>query len=243
MRVIGWVAEAEKEYGGLDLRLEGGTALAAYHLRHRESEDLDFFGTPGMDARDFARLVRERAAPAGIAVVHAGPATRGFAELVVRDVTGAEDRPLRVQFGVRSPYALAAAEPTEEGVPVASYRDLCAGKLHAICDRFEPRDFVDLHAILDRPASATDIPPDERRRRGRVRDLVTDLRAIDPGLTLPQLGEALARGLKPDLVTGFPLRLLKSMSDAEVRATVDLCCDEVAAMVREAWDAEARYNA
>ena len=219
-------------YGGLDLRLEGGTALAAYHLRHRESADLDFFASPGMDARDFAHAVHERAPRAGLAVTKEGAATRGFAEFLV----GAEaspEGPLRVQLGIQSPYQLASTDPTEEGVPVASYRDLCAGKLHAICDRLEPRDFIDLHAIMHRPGAAG--APDDAERRRRVRDLVTDLRLIDPGLTLPRVGEAVARGLKPDLVTGFPLRLLKPYTDEEVRATVNDCCDEIAAMVREAW--------
>jgi hypothetical protein len=71
-RVLRLVADAQREYGDLGLRLEGGTALAAYYLHNRESEDLDFFGRPGMDARDFACFVAEQAAAAGIAVVGKG---------------------------------------------------------------------------------------------------------------------------------------------------------------------------
>lgn len=229
------VADAQREYGDLALRLEEGTALAAYHLGHRESEDLDFFGAPGMDARDFARFACDRVQGTGIAIVTQGPASRGFAELLVSDAAAVSGAPLRIQFGIQSPYSLAPPDPTEEGVPVASYRDLCAGKLHAICDRFEPRDFVDLHAILHRPESGRSDAPGEPEARRRVRHLAADLQAIDPGLTLPRIGEAVARGLKPDLVTGFPLRLLRPVTDADVRVTVDLCCDEIAAMVREAW--------
>ncbi|GBD31162.1 hypothetical protein HRbin33_00110 [bacterium HR33] len=234
-RVLRLVADAQREYGDLGLRLEGGTALAAYYLHHRESEDLDLFGRPGMDARDFARFVEERAAEAEISVVRTGPATRGFSELVVQDAAG-KGRPLRIQLGIQSPYTLDPAQATEEGVPVASYRDLCAGKLHAICDRFEPRDFVDLHAILHRPQTGSAQPPSEGERRRRIRHLVADLQAIDPGLTTPRIGEAVARGLKVDLVSGFPLRLLSDVTDSEVRATVELCCDEIAAMVAEGWD-------
>ena len=54
------VAETEAVYGDVGLRLEGGTALAAYHLGHRESEDLDFFGDPHMDARDFGAALQRR---------------------------------------------------------------------------------------------------------------------------------------------------------------------------------------
>ncbi|MBI2615092.1 MAG: nucleotidyl transferase AbiEii/AbiGii toxin family protein [Gemmatimonadetes bacterium] len=240
LRVLRLVADAAQAYGELGLRLEGGTALAAYHLRHRGSEGLDLFGTPVMDARDFARFLRERAPGGGLAVARAGPANRGFAELLMTEGGGAPGPPLRVQLGVRSPFSLAPPDATEEGVPVASYRDLCAGKLHAICDRFEPRDFVDLHAILHRPDPTTGALPGEKERRGRLRDLIADLQTVDPGLPLPRVGEAVARGLKPDLITGFPLRLLQPYTNAAVRATVDCCCDEIAVMVREAWEGPSR---
>ncbi len=232
-RVLRLVADAQREYGDLGLKLEGGTALAAYYLHHRESEDLDFFGRPGMDAGDFARFVADRSAGAGISVVRRGPATRGFSELIVQDAA-AQDPPLRIQFGIQSPYTLDSAQPSKEGVPVASYRDLCAGKLHAICDRFEPRDFVDLHAILHRPEPGGSAPSEVERRR-RIRHLVADLQAIDPGFTTPRIGEAVARGLRGDLMSGFPLRLLNEVTESELRATVDLCCDEIAAMVAEGW--------
>jgi len=41
VRTLGAVARAEEAYGSIDLRLEGGTALAGYYLGHRQSEDLD----------------------------------------------------------------------------------------------------------------------------------------------------------------------------------------------------------
>jgi hypothetical protein len=103
------------------------------------------------------------------------------------------DPALRVQLGIRSPYVLATPDPTEEGVPVASYKDLCAGALHAICDRFEPRDIIDLHAILHRPGPDEDAGRDLVERRRRARDLVADPQRIDPGLTVPRIGEAVAQ--------------------------------------------------
>jgi predicted nucleotidyltransferase component of viral defense system len=77
-------------------------------------------------------------------------------------------------------------------MPVASLRDVCAGKLHAVCDRYEPRDFIDLHCILHHHAPGEAIPDDVERRR-RFRALVADLEASDPGLTGVQVGQALAR--------------------------------------------------
>lgn len=60
IRVLEVAGKAQESYGFLDLRLEGGTALSAYHLRHRQSEDLDLFGGPAMDAADFRSFLEER---------------------------------------------------------------------------------------------------------------------------------------------------------------------------------------
>ncbi len=76
--ILQTVAEAEREYGSLDLRLEGGTALSAYYLMHRQSEDLDLFGFPGMDARDFRSFLEDFLSRAGLHVVGRGAASRGF---------------------------------------------------------------------------------------------------------------------------------------------------------------------
>ena len=77
VRILEAVADAEKDYGSLDLRLEGGTALSAYYLIHRQSEDLDLFGSPGMDARDFRAFVEEHLSRRGFHVVGRGPANQG----------------------------------------------------------------------------------------------------------------------------------------------------------------------
>jgi hypothetical protein len=244
VRILQAVAEAQREYGALDLRLEGGTALSAYFLMHRQSEDLDLFGSPGMDARDFRAFVEGRLLRDGLHIVDRGPANQGFSEFLISDqpvtVPGSERQDVKVQFGRSSPFRLAPPVPTREGMPVASFRDLCAGKLHALCDRYEPRDFIDLHCILhDHPPGEAD--PDESECRRRFRALVADLQASDPGLTEVQVGQAIARGVQRPIVTGFPLRLLVPLDDAQVQRTVQLCLEECAALTREnaAWNQEA----
>jgi hypothetical protein len=44
VRILGAIARSEEAYGALDVRLEGGTALAAYYVGHRQSEKLDLLG-------------------------------------------------------------------------------------------------------------------------------------------------------------------------------------------------------
>lgn len=172
VRILKRVAEAEREYGSLDLRLEGGTALSAYYLMHRQSEDLDLFGSPGMDARDFRAFVESHLAEDGPYVVGRGPANQGFAEFLVSDqpatVPALDRQNVKVQFGRASPFRLAPSLHTREGMSVASFRDVCAGKLHAVCDRYEPRDFIDLHCILHHH-DARELVSDELERRRRFR--------------------------------------------------------------------------
>jgi hypothetical protein len=241
VRILKAVAEAEREYGSLDLRLEGGTALSAYYLMHRQSEDLDFFGSPGMDARDFRASVEDRLVQHGLHMVGRGPANQGFSEFLISDqpatVPASERQTVKVQFGRSSPFRLAPPLPTQEEMPVASYRDVCVGKLHALCDRYEPRDFIDLHCILHHHAP-DEASPDESERRRRFRALVADLEVSDPGLTEVQVGQALARGVSRLIVTEFPLRLLIPLQDAQVQRTVQLGIEECAVLTREraAWD-------
>ena len=239
--VLQTVAEAEREYGSLDLRLEGGTALSAYYLIHRQSEDLDLFGSPGMDARDFRAFLEEFLSRAGLHVVGRGVASRGFAEFFISDeistVPALHRQNVRVQLGRASPFQLSPPVPTREGLPVASYRDVCAGKLHAVCDRYEPRDFIDLHCILHR-SGPHESPPAENERRRRFRALVTDLEASDPGLTEVQVGHALGRGVNRLIVSEFPLRLLVALKEEEVQDTLRLGIEECAGLTQERadWD-------
>lgn len=221
------VGRAADEYGAPDLRLEGGTALAAYYLGHRESEDLDFFGDPGFNARHFLDAVTPVAESEGFTVERLGSASRGFARATTRDAeTGVS---VRLDFAASSPFHLAPREPTTEGVPVASYRDLCAGKLHALCDRFEPRDFVDLHVILTHGAADP---------AARFRSLLSDLLETDPGLDPALVGGGLMQGHGRPIVTAFPLRLLVPVEEADIQRTIRMCAELCAEMsARDVSDA------
>ncbi|MGH7563879.1 MAG: nucleotidyl transferase AbiEii/AbiGii toxin family protein [Gemmatimonadota bacterium] len=221
MEILRQVAAAEKDYGDLGLRLEGGTALAAYHLKHRRSEDLDFFAHREMDARDFSAFVAEQLRKQG-QNVRPLRATRGFAELLIANEEKGQE-PIRVEFGRTSPFELAPPDKSREGILVASYRDLCAGKLRAVCDRYEPKDFIDLHVILRHREDL----------RGSFLNLLADLEVSDPGLGPAQVGEALGRGLGHDIIDEFPLRMLVQISTEEIQETIQLAIAECARIARD----------
>lgn len=230
LEVMRVVADTEAAYGDVGLRLEGGTALAAYHLRHRESEDLDFFGDPHMDARDFGAALRERLTSEGLDLRSGGPATQGFARFVVHSNQDGDVGSVRLDLARSSPFRLEPLELTDEGVKIASYRDLCAGKMHAICDRFEPRDFIDLDAIVRHPDGGAN-PEIVRQRAGA---LVDDVMQIDPGLNPAFVGQALARGRHAPIVSMFPLRLLRPVHEEALQSTIEAAIQECARRV-SAW--------
>jgi hypothetical protein len=148
IRLMQVIAEAGPIYGIANLRLQGGTALAAYHLHHRESEGLDFFADAPLDARDWGKFVQGRAAAESIELIPIGLPNMGMARYMATSPE-APGQQVKIDLVQESPYKLGPLEETEEGIWIGSYRDICAGKLSAIGGRFAERDFIDLHVILN----------------------------------------------------------------------------------------------
>lgn len=217
------VAETAHTYGLHSLHFEGGTAISAYFLGHRESEDLDFFADPDFDARGFPALLPSMPGSEFVFEV-AGSPTPSHARVLARNAHSGTL--IKLDFAASSPFRLAPREPTTELVEVASYRDLCAGKLRAICDRFEVRDFIDLDAILNRPEpDATS--PGHADKRERARAMIVDLIESDPGLDPLVIGTAVARGLNQPIAARFPLRLLRPVEETSIQQSISLmleCC-------------------
>ncbi|HEX2209037.1 MAG TPA: nucleotidyl transferase AbiEii/AbiGii toxin family protein [Longimicrobium sp.] len=78
------VARADATHGAPNLRLDGGTALAACYLHHRESEDLDFFSGPGLNAPAFGDAVKAVAAAEGIHLDSCGGRSLGMVTYIAR---------------------------------------------------------------------------------------------------------------------------------------------------------------
>lgn len=225
IRLMQIVARADAAYGAPNLRLDGGTALAAYYLHHRESEDLDFFSDPGLNAPAFGAEVKEAAAAEGVRLDSFGGQSLGMVTYIAHNPADPEQG-VKLQFAVQSPFRLEPLENAAEGIYVSSYRDICAGKLHAICDRLAHRDFYDLYVILTegKPLAALE----ERAIRTRFVALLADLIEIDPGLSPASVGQAIARGTGRAIVSAIELRLLIPVSEADMQTLLGICIAECA---------------
>ncbi|MFN2463042.1 MAG: nucleotidyl transferase AbiEii/AbiGii toxin family protein [Candidatus Dormibacteria bacterium] len=124
--------------------LYGGTGLTEYYSGHRLSQDIGLFTLIPELVRPFARALE-----AQVPVLVPGTAvqttvTSGMFSSFAVTRSGGEN--IKLEVGVADPPSLGLDEEVE-GIRVASLRDIAAGKAHALCDRDDPKDAIDLWAV------------------------------------------------------------------------------------------------
>lgn len=136
-----------KSPGQQAFRWAGGTALAENYLKHRRSNDLDFFTGQHDVVEPFSYSVERTFAQMGwkIEVVRRFPT---FVQMMLTAADGSEV--VRLDLALVSPFQLEPNVACDFGVSLTSYRDLIADKTLAFFGRAEPRDAVDLYFILRR---------------------------------------------------------------------------------------------
>jgi hypothetical protein len=128
------------ELGGTprDFKLYGGTAIAL-RLGHRQSIDFDFFAQSSFEPD---ALLRKIPYLKGAIVRQSSPNT----------LTTTVDRSAPVQVSFFSGLDLGQVEAADfiqdPGISIASLLDLAGTKVKVIIQRVEPRDYIDIHALL-----------------------------------------------------------------------------------------------
>jgi predicted nucleotidyltransferase component of viral defense system len=125
--------------------LTGGTALAAIFLKHRRSNDLDFF-TP------VEELIVPLSQKLEVSLIEEGfrvERLRGFHSFVELSVRSDNDSTV-VHFALDSPFRFEQPSDFDEipGVKVDSLIDIATNKLLALFGRAELRDFVDIYFLV-----------------------------------------------------------------------------------------------
>lgn len=122
--------------------LTGGTALTAYFLKHRLSDDLDFFSFADPDSvflHNFSGKVKDTLGAESIRYERLYDRHQFFFKQ--------GENELKVEFA-KYPFRQLEIPEERDGVKVDSLRDIAANKLMALLDRFDPKDFVDLFFVL-----------------------------------------------------------------------------------------------
>ena len=139
LRVLGIVRDSDLVR---ELTFGGGAALAAVHLHHRTSADVDFFSMRPFEPMELDPI-RRRIATSTTAVERelVGPRT----SLILRRRSG--DEIGRVDFAY-DPYDPIGRRTTWRGLTIEALTDMTVNKVQAVLTRFQPRDFVDLYFLL-----------------------------------------------------------------------------------------------
>lgn len=120
----------------------GGTALSAFYLNHRESEDLDFFFEKEFDKDTILTQVSKWAK------IHDFTFKEQFKEVVYVFILRFKNgRELKVDFGYY-PYKRIEKGTKYKNLEVDSLTDIAVNKLMTINQRTTVKDFVDLYFLL-----------------------------------------------------------------------------------------------
>lgn len=125
--------------------LTGGTALSAFYLEHRLSNDLDFFTEDEEQMPQVEYLAK---------LMHGLKGRKGirFERLFDRRifaVTFEDGDTLKVEF-TSYPFPSVQDRTKVENLTVDSPLNIVTGKLVALSDRYDPKDFVDIYGVLKR---------------------------------------------------------------------------------------------
>ena len=137
-----------RHFSRSDLRrsfyLTGGTALSAFYLFHRVSEDLDFFSSEQAGVEDILAFLKTL--PDIVDMQYERKFDRKI--FLLRHVN---ERMVTVEF-TYYPFPRSEEGLLIEGLHIDSLKDIVVNKLMALSDRREPKDFVDLYfAVKSRP--------------------------------------------------------------------------------------------
>ncbi|MBI2591853.1 MAG: nucleotidyl transferase AbiEii/AbiGii toxin family protein [Candidatus Brennerbacteria bacterium] len=125
-----------------DFYLSGGTALSAYYLYHRFSDDLDFFIFNEPDKiflHAFAEKIKQTLKFEETRFERFYDRNQFFFKI--------NDNELKIEF-TKYPFIQLEKPSPRDGIKIDSLKDIAANKLMTILDRFDPKDFVDFYFLL-----------------------------------------------------------------------------------------------
>lgn len=120
----------------------GGTALSSAYLKHRESEDLDFFSETDFDKDLVDKFIQRITKIKGFQIKLTQRERTRIYELVKSNKVQ-----IKIDFAYY-PYKRLKRDLTVSGVKIDNIFDIATNKLQTITNRTEVKDFVDLYFLL-----------------------------------------------------------------------------------------------
>ncbi len=179
--------------------LTGGTALAAFYLRHRLSKDLDFFTGEEEIIGYFGERLKGNLEAIGIKTQTIRK-FKSFFEILASK----EEINVPIHLALDSPFRFEEPQETSFGVRVDSLMDIATNKLLTVFGRFEPRDFVDVFFLI--------------KEKFSMEQLIEKSKLKDPGLDEYYLAIAFHRAKElPDDISKFPVTMIKPFDIKEMK--------------------------
>lgn len=168
---LGEVSESDRFY------LTGGTALAEFYLKHRKSNDLDFFTTVEELILPYSWRLEEKLKAEGIGVKRQR-ALHSFVELLISKA----DETTIIHLALDSGFKFEPTKifPEYPKLNVDSLVDIASNKLLTLFGRAALRDFIDVYFLIKKDKFTTE-------------ELMNKAKEKDPGFDLYWLGVSLER--------------------------------------------------
>lgn len=139
-----FLKEFFSSYFGKEFYLSAGTALSAFYLKHRESEDLDLFTqNQSLDLSGINPEVARIADRLGLSIEH-HVSTPTFLQFICQKQSGVS---LKVDVVRELPPHFGEIKEID-GLFVDSLENIAASKILSIYGRFDAKDFIDLYFLI-----------------------------------------------------------------------------------------------
>jgi predicted nucleotidyltransferase component of viral defense system len=135
---------AKNEYIRNNFYFTGGTALSSYYLKHRYSDDLDFFSEKEFNNQVIFNMIEE------IASKYNFNLQSRFEEVTyIFDLIFSNNLKLKLDFSYY-PYKRLEKGDLIENLPIDSLLDIATNKIITVSQRNDVKDFVDLYYLLQK---------------------------------------------------------------------------------------------
>jgi predicted nucleotidyltransferase component of viral defense system len=122
--------------------LTGGTALAAFYLKHRYSEDLDFFSAEEFEVAGISVFFKKQQKKLGLKkIAYEQSFNRNLFFLYIKD------KVIKIEF-TYFPFPRIQQLKAKDRISVDSLLDIAVNKLFTIYQKPRSRDYIDLYLIV-----------------------------------------------------------------------------------------------
>jgi predicted nucleotidyltransferase component of viral defense system len=182
---------ARHKYGSFFF-LTGGTALSAFYLFHRYSDDLDFFTENEGAIAPLVPMLRDIALQTESQI----EITREFTTFLELFMSR-KDETIKLHFALDAPYRLQKIlKNAEYEIFIDNQLDIACNKLSALFDRFADKDFVDVFFLSREFIPFEEIFDNAKKKHVGMDEywLAASLKNIDKVETLPRMIKPVTTG-------------------------------------------------